>query len=156
MPRKSDLFQSVYVHFFFFKKKQATTLALNPCAQADEHGRSGTTNSNCRPSIPGMYAARKRNKQDDCDRKSDLLNKLVSSSTRTITKFHNETKHNVISWSYDVQGHVHKSQTCVEPYCERANKTADTLHTVSMPCLDDHQVKKEELETVGELSEVCS
>ena len=27
---------------------------------------------------------------------------------------------------------------------------------VSSPCLDDHQFKQEELESVGELSEVCS
>ena len=98
-----------------------------------------------------MYAARKRNKQDDCDRKSHLLNKLVSSSTRTITKVHNETKHNVISWSYDVQGHVHKCQTGVERYCELANKTVDALHTVSMPCLDDHQVKKGGIGNSGRL-----
>ena len=30
------------------------------------------------------------------------------------------------------------------------------LNKVSTPCLDDHQFKKEELETVGALSKVCS
>ena len=92
-----------------------------------------------------------------CDvEKSDPLNKLVSSSASTITKFHDDTKHNVISWSYYEQGHVHKCQTCVERNCELANKTADDFHTASMLCLYDHQFKKEELGTVGEMSEVCS
>ena len=35
-------------------------------------------------------------------------------------------------------------------------KTEQQLHKVSSNCLDDHQIKKEELESVGELSEVCS
>ena len=40
--------------------------------------------------------------------------------------------------------------------CELANKNAEQLYTVSTPCLDDHNVKEEELGTVGELSKVCS
>ena len=45
---------------------------------------------------------------------------------------------------------------CVERYCERANKKTEQLYTVSTLCLVDHNFKKEELETVGELSDVCS
>ena len=52
---------------------------------------------------------------------------------------------NMSSWSYDMEGHAKK---CVERYCELANKTTQ--------CLDDHQVKEEELGSVGELSKVCS
>ena len=37
-----------------------------------------------------------------------------------------------------------------------ANKNVEQLYEVSTPCLDDHHYKKEELETVGELSKVCS
>ena len=58
-----------------------------------------------------------------------------------------------VAWSYDMEGHAEK---CVERYCELANKKVDQLHKVSHPCLDDHQFKQEELESVGELSEVCS
>ena len=43
----------------------------------------------------------------------------------------------------------------VERYCEMANKK-EQLYGVSAPCLDDHNFKEEELETVGELSDVCS
>ena len=45
---------------------------------------------------------------------------------------------------------------CVERYFELANKNVEQLYKVSHPCLDDHQCKQEELESVVELSEVCS
>ena len=57
------------------------------------------------------------------------------------------------AWSYDMKGHARK---CVERYCELANKKTEQLFKVSHPCLDDHQIKKEEMEKKGELSEVCS
>ena len=50
-------------------------------------------------------------------------------------------------------GHAQKS---VERYCVLANKKVEQLYKVSHPCLDDHKFKQEELETVGELTEVCS
>ena len=56
---------------------------------------------------------------------------------------------NVSVWPYDMDGHAKK---CVERYCELTHKTIELLHEVSTPCLDDHQFKKEELETFGELS----
>ena len=56
-----------------------------------------------------------------------------------------------VAWSHDM--HARK---CVGRYCELAYKKAEQLYKVSNPRLDDHQFKKEELESVGELSEVCS
>ena len=47
-------------------------------------------------------------------------------------------------------------EKCVERYCELANKKTEQQYEVSHPCLDDHQIKKEELENKGDLSEVCS
>ena len=41
---------------------------------------------------------------------------------------------------------------CVERHCELSKKRFEQLYKVSTPCLDDHQCKKEELETLGELS----
>ena len=58
-----------------------------------------------------------------------------------------------VAWSYDMEGDARK---CVERYCELANKKVEQLCKVSSPCLDDPQFKQEELESVGELSEVCS
>ena len=58
-----------------------------------------------------------------------------------------------VAWSYDVEGHAKK---CVERYCILANKKTEKLYKVSTTCLDDHHFKKEELESVGELSKVSS
>ena len=59
-----------------------------------------------------------------------------------------------VAWSNDLEGHARK---CVERYCELANKKTEELYKVSSPCLDDHHhFKKEDLESVGELSNVCS
>ena len=61
---------------------------------------------------------------------------------------------NIIStWSYDMEGHAKK---CVERYCELANKTTEQLHKVETPCLNDHQLKDEEIGSIGEFSTVCS
>ena len=59
----------------------------------------------------------------------------------------------ISSWSYDMEGHARK---CVAKYCELANKTTRQLYKVATPCMDDHQFKEEENESVGELSTVCS
>ena len=48
-----------------------------------------------------------------------------------------------VAWSYDLEGHARK--------CEK-----EQMYKVSTPCFDDHNFKKEELETVGELSDACS
>ena len=52
-----------------------------------------------------------------------------------------------------MEGHA---KICVERFCGLANKNAEQLHKVSTPCMDDHNFKKEEVDTVGELSKVCS
>ena len=52
-----------------------------------------------------------------------------------------------------MEGHAKK---CVERYCELANEKTEQLYKVSTPCLDGHNFKKEELETIGEMSKVCS
>ena len=57
-----------------------------------------------------------------------------------------------VAWSHDMEGHA---PTCVERSCEVANKKTEQLYKVSSPCLDGHHFK-EELESVGELSNMCS
>ena len=57
-----------------------------------------------------------------------------------------------VAWSYDMVG---RAQKCVERCCELAHKKVEQPHKVSSLCLDDHQSKQEELESVGELSNVC-
>ena len=65
-----------------------------------------------------------------------------------------ETIETLLAWSYDMAGHAQK---CVERYCGLANKKkTEQLYKVSTFCLNDHDFKKEELETAEELSKVCS
>ena len=58
----------------------------------------------------------------------------------------------ISSWSKDMDGHAKK---CVERYCELANKTTQQLYEIPNPCIDGH-LFKEELKSVGELSQVRS
>ena len=58
----------------------------------------------------------------------------------------------ISSWSFDTEGNAKK---WVERYCELANKRTQQLYKVTIPCLDDHQFKEEELGSVEELSSVC-
>ena len=53
-----------------------------------------------------------------------------------------------VAWSYGMEGHAKK---CVDRFCESAHKNVEQQYKVSIPCLDDHVFKNEELETVGEL-----
>ena len=48
------------------------------------------------------------------------------------------------------------AKKCVERYCELANKTTQHFYKVATPCTDDHQLKDEEMGSVGELPKVCS
>ena len=68
---------------------------------------------------------------------------------RGVKKPHTKT----VIWSCDMEGHARRK--CFERYCELANEKTQ-LYKVSILCLDYHQFKQEELESVGEVSEVCS
>ena len=59
----------------------------------------------------------------------------------------------ISSWSYHMEGHAKK---CVERYCALARTKRLDNHTKSQhhACMDDHQFKGEETESVGELSTV--
>ena len=76
--------------------------------------------------------------------------RISAGATESIGEKHHAK---TLTWSYDMEGHAQKR---VERYCELANKKVEQLYKVSNPCLDCHQFKQEEFESVGELSEVCS
>ena len=81
---------------------------------------------------------------------SDLLSLRVLSNNYVAQRnLHAE----VNAWSHEMEGHA---RNCVERYCELANMNVEQLYKVFTPCFDDHQFKEEALETVGELSRVCS
>ena len=51
-----------------------------------------------------------------------------------------------------MKGHAEKS---VERYCELAHKSVEQLSEVCTPCMDDHQLTKDDFEIVRELADVC-
>ena len=57
-----------------------------------------------------------------------------------------------VEWSHDMEGHARK---CVERYCELANEKSGAV-IKSFKSLLGWQFKPEEIESVGELSQVCS
>ena len=76
-----------------------------------------------------------------CSNHEFLLEQLKITTDKTVACF------------YDIKGHA---QTCFERYCELANEKTKQRYEVPTLCLDDHHFKKEELESVGELSKESS
>ena len=92
--------------------------------------------------------------QRESQRSKDIVDNYRSIFESRISALATEKLAETISsWSCDMEGHAKK---CVERYCELANKTTEQLFKVATPCMDDHQVKQEEMGSVGELSTVCS
>ena len=73
--------------------------------------------------------------------------RISAGATEKLPGWENLTQ-KTVAWSYDVKGHDRK--------CQAGYQKKEQLYKVSSPCLDDHQFKKEELESAGELSKVCS
>ena len=67
--------------------------------------------------------------------------------------YHARKPPNISTWSYDMESHAKKN---VERTCELACELLNNFLKLSTPCIDDHQFKKEELKSVGELSNACS
>ena len=105
------------------------------------------------PCIFGLHSKRMSNKQGYCRQLQKYVR--IQDFCRSYGKLPVPEKSdaNISSWSYDMEGHAKK---CVERYCDLANKTTQQLYKVATSCMDDHQFKGEENESVGELSTVCS
>ena len=106
-----------------------------------------------RPRKFGMYSAWMQTKWNNCrTTQEDVWFAYVCWSNWQSTGMGVTSREH---WSV-VPRHGRTCSTCVERYCELANKKVVQLYKVSSPCLDDHQFRQEELESVGELSQVCS
>ena len=57
------------------------------------------------------------------------------------------------AWNYDMIGHA---EQCVQRWCELAKKETKDLPCVGTPCIDDHDLRPEDLVTKGSLADVCS
>ena len=99
----------------------------------------------------GLYSTTMRNEQRCCGQLQNHVQ--IANFCGKIGKLPFSQNIRISSWSYDMVGHAKK---CVERYCELANKTTQQLHTVFVPCNDDHHFKEEETKSVEELSNTCS
>ena len=106
-----------------------------------DHVCSGCTEGECKPTETVIERCTKM-----------FESRIFAGGTEKLSGWQKPQAHTV-AWSYDMEGHAQK---CVARCCEVANKKVEQLYNVSHPCLDEHQFKKEELESVGELLEVCS
>ena len=122
-------------------KKLMELVDLDVPTSCLDHAYLGCTQRECKP-----------NEDIVSQHKEMFESRISATATEKIPgweKLHAKT----VAWSHDMEGH---SKNCAERYCELANKKTEQLHTDSPLCLDDHNFKKEELETVGDLSVVCS
>ena len=71
-----------------------------------------------------------------------------TTTTGTDIQIDEQSTESMNTWSSDIKGHA---QNCVQRYCGFGKKTVDQLHKVSTSCLDDHQIKPEDMESLGEL-----
>ena len=120
--------------------------SVNHFGRIEETSASGGTNTSVRSSIFGVYLKIAQENED-------LLESLISTGTIKQLLGWERSHSDTVAWSDDIEGHT---KTCVERYCELANKKIEQLYKVSTPCSDDHQFQKRKNETVGELSKVCS
>ena len=103
-----------------------------------DHGNLGCTQRQCQIS------------KDIVDNYRTMFESRISAGRTEKLPFPQNVR--ISSWSCDMEGHAKR---CVERYCELANRTTQQLYRVSTPCTDDHHFK-EEMKSVGELSQVCS
>ena len=57
------------------------------------------------------------------------------------------------AWNYDMIGHA---KQCVQRWCDLAKKETKDLPNVCTPCIDDHNLRPEDMVTKGTLAHVCS
>ena len=76
----------------------------------------------------------------------DMLESLISAGTVKQLLGWERSRADAVAWSYDMAGHAKKC----EERCKE--EKIDHFYKVFTPCMEDHQVKDEELETVEELS----
>ena len=118
-----------------------------------KRSRFGRTNILPWPSLFGLHSRREcETSKDIVVNYRNMIESRISAGAKEKQPCSGFPDADISSWSYDVEGDAKK---CVERCCELANKTTQQLYNVTTPCLDDHQIKEEELGFVGELSKIC-
>ena len=107
-----------------------------------DHECLGCTQSECKPNDILIDEYRKM-----------FWSRISAGATEKLPRW--EKPHaKTVAWSNDMEGHAKKVRGGMLPIGRQEDGAV--AHEVATPCLDDHNFKKEELETVGELSKVCS
>ena len=121
-------------------KKLMKNIDLDEPTSFLDHVYLGCTQLECKPNETLIEQYKK------------MFQSRISAGAKKLPGWEN-LKQKTVAWSCDMEGHAQKN---VERYCELANKKVEQLYKVSSPFLDDLQFIQEELESVGDLSEVCS
>ncbi len=66
---------------------------------------------------------------------------------------HSYSKKQVRAWEYNMTGHA---ASCVDKYLELGNLESSSLKYVAHPCIDDHMLNDDDLNTKGTLSPVAA
>ena len=86
-------------------------------------------------------------------RKKASKNPTTATDHRTIKPYPPSCLAKTKAWNYDMIGHA---EQCVQRWCELAKKETKDLPFVGTPCIDDHDLRPEDLITQGALVDVCS
>ena len=139
-PKFSRRLQLCFLTNFIFPKYFGVVDLGEPTAFLN-HVYLGCTQRECKP-----------NENVACKYKEMFESRISAAANEKLPGW--EKPHaKTVAWSFDMEGHARK---CMDRYCELAHKKTEQLYKVSSPCQDDRRFEQEELETIGELSNVCS
>ena len=124
-----------------FGTKKSKLVDLDEPTSFLDHENVGCTQRECKPT------------ETIIERYTKMFESLISAGATEKLSGWEKPHAKTVTWSYDIEGPAKKF---VERLCELANKKTEQQYKVSTPYLDDHHFKKGELESVGELSTVCS
>ena len=65
----------------------------------------------------------------------------------------NDSSSKITDWNFHMKG---DAENYVEMYCELAKKNVSSHQRVATLCMDGHQLSPADIETKGELSDVCA
>ena len=94
-----------------------------------------------------------KSNESSVDEYHEMFESRVSARATEKLLGREKSRAKAVAWSDDVEGHAKNAWNDIENW---RIKKVEQLDKISAPYVDDRQFKKEELETVEELSNVCS
>ena len=137
LASKAKLFLSVHVDDMQDDgSKRKLSSGVGKLAKEDPALSSNTTN---RSNVIGMRPKISKSTENRSEQKTELSRRFTTSNAEKLT----EQKYNtqkVSTWSSDMKGHA---EQCMERYCDLTKKPVSQLEQSGIPCIDDHQMKKD-------------